>query len=76
MRLYGIDAPEVRGNEREEGLKSRDFLRGLLLGQHVVIQTYKDKKGKYGRWLCKVWFDGVDVNDLLVKKGYAEWKDY
>ena len=46
LRLYGIDTPELRGSEREEGLKVRDILREMILDQEVIINTYKDKQGK------------------------------
>ena len=46
LRLYRINAPELRGPERPEGLKSRDFLReqrqaqfsAFAVGDHVVSQ--------------------------------------
>jgi micrococcal nuclease len=81
LRLYGINAPEVRGEEREEGLKSRDALRAKL-GLGVVecsclVVTYRDKKGKYGRWLAKILLeDGTDVNDWLISSGLAKEADY
>ncbi|MCB0287156.1 MAG: nuclease, partial [Calditrichaeota bacterium] len=30
LRLFRINAPEIRGAEREKGLVSRDFLRELI----------------------------------------------
>lgn len=81
IRLLRINAPEIRGNERSEGLKSRDFLRELLVGKDVIIETYKDKREKYGRYLAEIWMKDkkekfINVNDLMVKKGFAEYKDY
>ena len=81
LRLYRINAPELRGVERPEGLKSRDFLREQIDGKKIIIQTIKDKKGKFGRYLAEVWLpvaDGemININDLLVEKGFAEFKDY
>ena len=80
LRLHRINAPEVRGTEREDGLKSRDFLRALLDGKDVVIETVKDKKGKYGRYLAEIWFlegdEWQNVNDVIVANGHAEYKDY
>ena len=81
LRLYRINAPELRGAERPEGLKSRDFLREQIDGKKIVIQTIKDKKGKYGRYLAEIWIVGEDetainINDLLVEKGFAIYKDY
>ena len=73
MRLLGIDTPELRGVEREDGLKVRDFVRELILNKKIVIQIPDEgrKKGKYGRWLCIVLIDGKNLNKLLVEKGFA-----
>ncbi len=54
IRLYRINAPEVRGVERPAGLKARDFLRSLIDGKEIFIQTIKDRKGKYGRYLGEI----------------------
>lgn len=77
-RLYGINAPEVRGSERPEGLAARDFLRGILRpGEWFTVTTHKDQKGKYGRYLCEITLaDGTNVNDLLVETGHAEAREY
>ena len=72
IRLLGINAPEVRGEQREDGLKTRDELRKRILGKKVVIKTSKDKKGKYGRWLGEIWLEDECVNDWLIKEGFAE----
>ncbi len=81
IRLNRINAPEVRGEERPAGLQSRDFLRSKILGKKVLIQTFKDKKGSFGRYLGDIWMkdesgDWINVNDLLVQQGYAEYKEY
>lgn len=76
IRLYRINTPEVRGVERPEGLKSRDWLREQILEKEVTLVTYRDRKGKYGRWLADVMLDGICINDELVKQGLAEYKDY
>ena len=72
LRLYGIDTPELRGEERPEGLKVRDWLLEKLMGRPIVVQTLKDDKGKYGRWLAIVWLDGENVNDELLLSGRAK----
>lgn len=76
VRLFGINAPEVRGEERPEGLDSRDYLRSLILNKDVIMETFKDSKGKYGRWLANIWLDGMNVNEHLVETGYAKWHEY
>ena len=81
IRLHRINAPEVKGVERPAGLRSRDFLRSQIKGKEVILETVKDKKGKYGRYLAEIWLkdesgNWLNVNDLLVQQGYAFYKDY
>ena len=80
LRLIRINTPEVRGEERERGLISRDRLRELILNKEIIIKTNKDKKGKYGRYLGEVIYEGeygtINVNDWLVNEGLAEYKNY
>ena len=75
-RLQGIDAPEVRGEERPEGLEALRWLETILsVSQSLLLRTTKGRgKGKYGRWLVEVWLPGADIsiNELLVENGYAE----
>ena len=74
IRLFQIDAPEIRGEEREKGRESRDVLRDMILGKEVMLWTVKDRQGKYGRYLGVVCRDGVNINRWMVEHGYA--KDY
>ena len=76
LRLYRINAPEIRGPERPQGLVSRDWLREKLLTREVLIHTIKDRKGKFGRYLVEIFLDGENINDALVKAGMAEYKSY
>jgi len=76
VRLYGIDAPEIRGKERPKGLKARDYLRALILDKEIILETIKDKKGKYGRYLGHIILDGVNINEKLVKDGHAKFRKY
>ena len=71
IRLVGINAPELKGTTKTEGLKSRDKLTELVLNKQIKIETIKDKKEKYGRLLGKIWVDDVYVNDVLLKEGYV-----
>tara|TARA_A100001015_G_scaffold147172_1_gene163154 strand:- start:2365 stop:2688 length:324 start_codon:yes stop_codon:yes gene_type:complete len=71
IRLVRINAPEVRGKERPEGLKSRDALRAKIGNRWIKIKTQKDKKGKYGRWLGEIWLEDLCVNDWLISEGLA-----
>lgn len=76
LRLAGINAPELKKEEREAGLKSRDILRKWILDKKVVVLTEKDKTGKYGRYIATVYYDGENINKKLVDQGYAEFREY
>jgi len=81
IRLRGIDTPEVRGESREAGLVSRDYLRNLIQGKWILLKTEKDKKGKYGRWIGTIYLsitnkedktEVINVNDRLIVEGLAK----
>ena len=81
IRLYEIDAPELYLEEREQGLKSRDYLKSLILDKEIILQTIKDRKGKYGRYLGIIWVQDengtiINVNEKMVASGYAVFQEY
>lgn len=81
LRLRRIVAPEMHGSERLAAEKSRDFLRQFVRDNKVIVQVFKDKKGKYGRYSAELWIQNADqervnINDLMVEKGYAEFENY
>lgn len=81
LRLLRINAPEMRGAEKVEGKVSRDYLREQVLGKSVFIQTLKDKRGKYGRYLAEIWLEEepehwINISDRMVEVGQAVFKDY
>lgn len=76
LRLARINTPEIRGEERPDGLISRDKLRERILGKEVIIRTEKDKKGKYGRYIAEIILEDENLNDWLVTEGLAVYRDY
>ena len=48
--------------------------------KEVIIETIKDQRGKYGRYLAEIWLPEndrfVNINDQLVAQGHAEYKEY
>jgi micrococcal nuclease len=78
IRWLKIDAWEVRGEEHDKGILARDRVRELILGKEVILKTYKDEKGKYGRWLAEVYNPEVALewensyNQQLINEGHAE----
>ena len=71
IRLSRINAPEIRGESRPDGLKSRDALRSKIGNKWILIKTQKDKKGKYGRWLADIFLEEENINDWLMTEGLA-----
>jgi micrococcal nuclease len=82
LRLYGIDTPEIRGEERPEGLVAKDRVVELIpVGTEIVVETLLDKSGKYGRLLAVVHYEVTEgmwrsLNAQLVTEGLAEAKEY
>lgn len=77
LRLWGVNAPEIRGVEREEGRKSLQAL-SLFMAEHsgpFQVETVKES-GKYGRYVAKAKVGGVDLSEWMVDNGHAVWKDY
>jgi micrococcal nuclease len=72
FRLYGINTPEIRGEDRDRGIAVRDIVRGMILDKEVIINSYKDKQEKYGRYLANILIDDLDLNQWLVQNGHAE----
>ena len=82
VRLYGINTPEVRGVEKVAGHAATQHLADLLAEfKHegewdIVVKTYRDKKGKYGRYLADlIGEDGdgdpINLNERMVTDGHA-----
>ncbi len=81
LKLYRINTPEVKGPERELGIRSRDFLKSMVEGKRVFIQTIKDRYETYGRYLAELWLEQPDgtwlnINDVMIDQGYATYKNY
>jgi micrococcal nuclease len=74
VRLLGINAPEVRGSDKEFGRDSRDYLACLLPepGGDVIIHTQKDGRGSFNRLLADIYVDSQHVNARMVEDGFAE----
>ena len=72
IRFYGVDAWETRGEERERGLKAKEFVMDLLpVGSECIVRTGKEQ-GKFGRHLGEIYIDGKSLNDMLLLEGHAE----
>jgi micrococcal nuclease len=65
-RLYGIDAPEKK---QAYGQASKASLAALAFGRSAMIDVVG--RDRYGRALCKVAVNGLDVNREQIARGMA-----
>jgi len=76
FRLAGINAPEM---STPEGKAATEWLRERLpVGKDVYVRTVKDRREKYGRYLCYIFEtrfgspnEDAAVNTALVEAGHA-----
>lgn len=69
IRLYGVNAPEVKEPYYQEALT---FTKNLVLNREIILeQEDKYKEDKFGRLLGYIFIDGKNLNVELVKNGLA-----
>jgi endonuclease YncB( thermonuclease family) len=66
IRLDGIDAPE---RSQPYGQRARQSLASLAHGR--TAQAHCGKVDRYGRAVCRVTVDGVDVGLEQIRRGFA-----
>ena len=75
IRMYGIDTPESRTSDDVEkgyGNAAKAFLVNLTDTGELTLKTFKDGKGKYGRILGEIWYNGEhNINQLLIDNHHA-----
>ncbi len=70
IRLVGINTPEINQPGYQE---SKEFVSSMCLGKNVGLDIDNEKHyDKYGRVLAVVYVGKVNLNQDLLKKGYAE----
>lgn len=79
LRLARVDAPEIRGSEREAGLEAKAWLSSQIpVGSKVMIRT--EKSDSFGRYIAEIFVtsdgESFNINDELVKVGHAEYREY
>ena len=68
IRMYGIDAPELK---QPYGKKSAQALRSYIVNKNIkVIKIGSDT---YGRLIGKVYVGKTYINLEMVKSGHAHW---
>ena len=67
LRLLGVDTPE-RGQPAYQA--ASDLTRDqLATATDIIVNTVR--KDSFGRWLARVWCDGVSLNDQLAERGWV-----
>ena len=77
IRLACIDTPEIRGPRAnpEPAKAARDFLNSNVAGKEVSIRRIT--KDRYERTVGELVKDGVNIQKLMISKGYAKiYKKY
>jgi len=79
LRFARINTPEVRGEERMQGLKVKEFVTKKIFNRPIEIKTAKT--GKYGCYIAEIYYYDntgtlINLNDELVSKGLAVEVDY
>jgi endonuclease YncB( thermonuclease family) len=73
IRLRGIDAPEINGkcaSERQRARYARMYLNAAVSAAKVL--GLKDvTRDKYFRLDVTLIADGVNMNDMMIQRGYA-----
>lgn len=65
-RMYGIDAPE---SSQEYGARSKQSLSELIFNKTVTVEI-RDQD-QYGRSVCRILLNGVDINKVQIERGMA-----
>jgi len=78
FRLKDIDTPETwrprNEAERAHGEQATLAVKDLIEGEIVTIRTYK--KGKYGRYICDVIINDVNLADYIISKDLVKRDSY
>ena len=77
IRLACIDTPELKGWQADPipAREARDFVNKLVSNEKVSFKRIT--KDKYGRTVGELFKNGVNVQELIVEKGYGKiYKKY
>lgn len=85
VRLKNIDTPEMwHPKTKAEGIHGKAaklFVEDKVLNKQITLVTYKDKTGKYGRYLAEIVYadsDGIGkfLGDELKVYGFEKRETY
>ena len=73
VRMADIDTPELsskRKGEKDHALDAKRILEQLVYGKIVTLDTVK--WGAFGRLVCRVFIDDVDICKYLIDNKFAK----
>ena len=72
IRLACINTPELKGknSDHDKAIQARDFLNKLVANKEILIKRIT--KDRYGRTVAELFKDGVNIQELIVNKGYGK----
>ena len=72
IRLACIDTPEFQGwnSDPIPAKEARDFVNKLVANEEVSIKRITNDR--YGRTVGELFKNGVNIQELIVKKGYGK----
>ena len=72
LRLACIDTPELKGKKAEPiaAKEARDFMNNLVSNEKVSIKRITTDK--YGRTVAELFKNNINLQELVVKKGYGK----
>lgn len=71
VRMYGIDAPELK---QKYGKESKKYLEDLILGKKVELKVlYEDR---YKRKIARVYYDDKEINLEMLRSGNVWFYEY
>lgn len=71
VRMYGIDAPELK---QRYGKEAKKYLEELILGKRVELKVlYEDR---YKRKIARVYYDDKEINLEMLRSGNAWFYEY
>lgn len=76
IRILGIDTPEIRGKclqEKRLAIKAKDYLNYTLKKANSIIVDIdnNNKLDSLGRYLAVLYVDDININNLMLARGYA-----
>jgi len=73
VRIYGINAPEISGEDKKRGYQAKDLVVEEFNNEEIIAQTVKPHD-KYGRYLANIRrkSDNLDLANLLLQNDLAK----